>query len=125
MKDDMFWCVYFLLVYSKTGDVLLAHNPADENSSANSEQQHDKKGPETPIKQTRSPPHTPADVEGYFDKLYATQMAEHSDLVDDGVEPDEDNYFSPLKYKYNSAISDEVTVDNATNASTAIIVNDT
>jgi len=28
-------------------------------------------------------------------------MAKHVNLVvDDGVEPDEDNYFSPLKYKH-------------------------
>lgn len=57
----------------------------------------------TPAKQiTHSrAPQTPQEVEDYFDKLYMSQMAEISN-VDDGIEPDDDNYFSPHKCKYSS-----------------------
>jgi len=83
MKDEMFWCVYFLLVFNKTGNILM-----DDNAKS------------TPTKQATHS-HTPQDVEDYFDKLFVSQMAEIS-TVDDGIEPDDDNYFSPHKYKFRT-----------------------
>lgn len=82
MKDDVFWCVYFLLVFNKTGNILLDGNDNQPPKSLQNNHQ------------------TPQDVEEYFEKLYAQQVAEYpnSDTI---IEPEEDNYFSPHKLKYN------------------------
>lgn len=59
-------------------------------------------------------PQTPQEMEEYFEKLYAQQVAEYPNS-DNIIEPDEDNYFSPHKLKYNRDTtsngegSDEVT----------------
>jgi len=80
---------------------------------------HPTEAPTTPP--TKHPPttshtsHAHQDMEEYFDKIYVSQMTEHL-IVDDGVESEEDNYFSPIKYKYAPHESETLSEDNASHA---------
>lgn len=107
MRDEMFWCVYFLLVYNKTGNILVGEDPTKQMQTPT--KQPTNNSHHTPY--TPQTPQTPQDVEEYFDKLFLKQMAEISS-VDDGIEPDDDNYFSPHKFKYGSTRDSNLSSEN-------------